>query len=121
MNFDLSISGTDVTVELETVDEMLVQMDTPQLLLPVTGLGVIGTGTGGSVLQVWGETPGGLIDGVNRNFTSLHLYSPTLLAVYLNGIRQRRASDYTETGSQSFQFVTAPLPGDSLSIDYVQP
>jgi hypothetical protein len=33
----------------------------------------------------------------------------------------RRAADYTETGSQSFQFLSAPLSGDSLSIDYIQP
>jgi hypothetical protein len=68
---------------------------------------------------VWGETPSGTIDGSNKNYTSAQPYSPTTLAVFLNGLRQRRSADYTETGSNSFSFVTAPLPGDSLSIDYM--
>jgi hypothetical protein len=71
--------------------------------------------------MVWGETPVGTIDGVNRTFTSANAYSPGFLAVYLNGLRQRRSADYTETSTQAFQFVNAPLPGDSISIDYVQP
>jgi hypothetical protein len=78
--------------------------------------GSSGTGTN----QVWGETPAGTIDGSNVNYTSAHPYSPGLLAVFLNGLRQRRTGDYNETGSQSFQFIIAPLPGDSLSIDYTQ-
>jgi hypothetical protein len=69
---------------------------------------------------IWGETPSGIIDGVNKNYTSAYLYSSNQLAVFLNGLRQRRADDYAETGSQSFNFVSAPLPGDSLSIDYVR-
>jgi hypothetical protein len=79
------------------------------------------TGGGTSTFRgVWGETPSGTIDGVNNNYTSLYAYSPTSLAVFLNGLRQRRTADYAETGSNSFSFVTAPLPGDSLSIDYMQ-
>jgi hypothetical protein len=76
---------------------------------------------GSGALTVWGETPSGNIDGVNRNYATAKSYTAGLLAVYLNGIRQRRPGDYVETGQQSFQFVNAPLPGDSLSIDYIQP
>ena len=71
--------------------------------------------------MVFGETPAGTIDGANKNYTSAYAYSANQLAVFLNGLRQRRTSDYTETGSQSFSFLNAPLPGDSLSIDYTQP
>lgn len=78
-------------------------------------------GGGGTVLMVWGETPVGAIDGVNQTFTSANAYSAGLLAVFLNGLRQRRSADYNETGTTTFAFVNAPLPGDSLSIDYVQP
>jgi len=78
-----------------------------------------GTGTG--AIQVWGETPAGAINGTNLNYTSANPYRPGLLAVYLNGLRLRRSADYTETGSQSFQFLNAPLSGDSLSVDYIQP
>jgi hypothetical protein len=78
-------------------------------------------GTSAATKMIWGEDPSGTIDGVNTSFASANPYSPNLIAVFLNGLRQRRTADYTETGSQSFQFVNAPLPGDSLSIDYIQP
>jgi hypothetical protein len=79
----------------------------------------ISTGGGGSSLQmIWGETPGGTVDGVNKSFTSVNAFQSNLIAVFLNGLRQRRTDDYTETGSQSFHFANAPMPGDSLSIDY---
>jgi hypothetical protein len=69
---------------------------------------------------IWGEIPVGSINGTNVTYTTANPYSPGLLAVYLNGLRMRRANDYVETGNQSFQFLNAPLPGDSLSIDYIQ-
>ncbi len=78
-------------------------------------------GPPGSGVETWGETPGGAVNGINKNYTSAHAYRPNLIGVFLNGVRQRRIDDYTETGSQSFSFVNAPLPGDSLSIDYMQP
>jgi hypothetical protein len=78
-------------------------------------------GPPGSGIEIWGETPIGTVNGINKNYTSAYPYRPNLCAVFLNGIRQRRIDDYTETGSQSFSFVNAPLPGDSLSIDYMQP
>jgi hypothetical protein len=77
-----------------------------------------GGGGGSSLQMIWGETPGGAVDGVNKNFTSVNPFQSNLVAVFLNGLRQRRAADYTETGNHSFQFLNAPLPGDSLSIDY---
>lgn len=79
-------------------------------------------GTSGAALKlVWGEIPTGAINGINQTYSSAHPYSPGLLAVFLNGIRQRALNDYSETGSQTFQFFNAPLPGDSISIDYTQP
>jgi hypothetical protein len=78
-------------------------------------------GPAGLTKSIWGETPVGAINGTNLNYASANPYSPGLLSVYLNGLRLRRSADYNETGSQSFQFFSAPLPGDSLSIDYIQP
>lgn len=77
-----------------------------------------GGSSSGTLQMVWGETPAGSIDGTNKIYTTLNSYQANLLAVFLNGLRQQRTSDYTETGSNSFQFVNAPLSGDSLSIDY---
>jgi hypothetical protein len=78
--------------------------------------------SGSAPLQmIWGETPGGTIDGANTNYTTVSAFRTNLLSVFLNGIRQRRTNDYTETGSNTFQFVNAPVPGDILSIDYILP
>jgi hypothetical protein len=76
--------------------------------------------SGGSA-AVYGETPGGAINGTNQNFTTAFAYSANTLAVFRNGIRLRRSADYTETGSNSFQLIEAPLSGDSLSVDYIKP
>jgi hypothetical protein len=146
MNFDVSIGGSDVTLEIENpyllveiaspgsdllvmesaaidlqvqIDnpDLLVEWSTPQLLFPVEGAGIVG---GGAVVEIWGETPTGSIDGVNTSFTTAYPHVANRLAVYLNGLRLRRSDDYIEISNQSFQFLSAPLPGDSLSIDYLQ-
>jgi hypothetical protein len=82
--------------------------------------GVPGIPGPGALIMTWGEIPTGAINGVNRTYSSVYPYRPNLLAVFLNGLHLRRTDDYLETGSQSFQFVNAPLSGDSLSIDYIQ-
>jgi len=95
--------------------EVIVRSEQVDLLFPVVGIGQV------QGQQVWGETPSGVIDGVNRDYTSANAFIIHLLAVYLNGLRQKYPDDYSETGSQSFRFNSAPLPGDSLSIDYTKP
>lgn len=77
-------------------------------------------GTGGGTAGVIGETPGGAIDGSNTVFTSGSAYQALTLAVYLNGLRQRRTDDYTEASATSFTFALAPRSTDSISIDYYQ-
>jgi phage baseplate assembly protein W len=94
--------------------------NTLTLLNPVPPTLITGGGGGTAVSQVFGEMPNGLINGSNRDYTSVYLYRPNQLAVFLNGIRQHRPDDYSETGGQSFSFVNAPLVGDSISIDYIQ-
>jgi hypothetical protein len=87
---------------------------------PIGPQGPPGTG-GGTATCVIGETPGGAIDGSNTVFTASNAYQAQTLAVYLNGLRQRRTDDYTETSSTSFTFVLPPRSTDSISIDYVEP
>jgi len=127
----------DITVTLDTLNGFSPKNNDPvQLFLPVQGTagpqgppgpqGPAGPqgppGTSGSAVKfVWGEIPTGAINGTNQVFTTASAYSPGLLAVFLNGMRQRHPADYSETGSQTFQFVAAPLSGDSISIDYTQP
>jgi len=86
---------------------------------PAGPQGPPGTDAAGALVMIWGETPGGAVNGSNTVFTTANPYR--LLAVYLNGLRQRPSADYSESSAQSFTFLTAPLSGDTISIDYVQP
>jgi len=88
---------------------------------PVGPQGPPGMPAPGALVLVWGETPAGLINGTNRTYTTANTYRTNLLAVYLNGLRQRRTDDYIELSSTAFQFVNAPILGDTLSVDYIQP
>jgi hypothetical protein len=69
---------------------------------------------------IYGEVPVGSVNGVNKAFTTANTYRPNQLSVFLNGVRQRRTNDYTETSNQAFSFVAAPISGDILSVDYMQ-
>jgi small ligand-binding sensory domain FIST len=75
----------------------------------------------GSPVMVWGETPLGTINGANLAFTTANAYRSGFLGLHLNGMRLRPSADYTETGSNTFQLVSAPLSGDILIVDYVKP
>lgn len=75
----------------------------------------IAAGSGGA--GVVGEVPSGAINGVNAVFTTAAAYGDGL-AVYLNGVRQQIASDYTETSATTFTFGAAPLAGDVVLVDY---
>jgi hypothetical protein len=79
-------------------------------------------GGGGTVsgTLIYGEVPTGTVDGANKNFTTAYTYRPNMLSVFLNGVRQRRTNDYTETSNQAFSFVGAPSVGDILSVDYME-
>lgn len=85
-----------------------------------TAIGNAGTGGGtpASGVLTFNETPGGLINGSNLAFTSANAYVAGKLCVFLNGVRQRKAQDYNETGTTTFSFINPPMSGDTLSIDY---
>lgn len=70
---------------------------------------------------VVGEIPGEAVNSVNAVFSTGNPYAPNSLCVYLNGVRQRRNEDYVETGPQTFQFLSPPPSGSSVSIDYTIP
>jgi hypothetical protein len=78
-----------------------------------------GGGTGSGNL-IYGEIPTGTVNGANKAFTTANTYRPNQLSVFLNGVRQRRTNDYTETSNQAFSFVVAPVLGDILTVDYMQ-
>lgn len=69
-----------------------------------------------------GETPSGVIDGVNLSFTLSGTPEPVAsLQVFRNGLLQKRGTDYTISGS-SLVFVPASVPqaGDLLLAYYRQ-
>ena len=45
-------------------------------------------------------------------------YTPSYLAVYLSGIRQKLTDDYTVSGAQ-ITFVSAPKSGQKITVDYI--
>ena len=55
----------------------------------------------------------------NGSTTQVNIsYTPSYLAVYLSGMRQKETDDYTISGVQ-ITFVSAPKSGQKITIDYV--
>lgn len=71
----------------------------------------------------------GSIDGINQTFAlpEVCIQDPPNLrvTVYYNGVRQREGSDFTVVTSSgpltgdTISLLFAPLPGDSLTADYI--
>ncbi len=69
------------------------------------------------------ETATGTIDGLNKVFTTTDDYVSGSLTVFLNGLQQSKPGDYSETTSDSFTFVNAPIGGvgpDVVTVRYVK-
>jgi hypothetical protein len=69
-------------------------------------------------IPITGETPTGLINGINATFTSLLSFQPDSLMVYINGIRQKLAEDYVSTGTNTIILSVSPGIKDRILIDY---
>jgi len=74
----------------------------------------------------------GVMDGLNLAFSTVERFSHNLpfltIEVYYNGVRLTLLNDYTisesgglGTGYDTVILVTAPLPGDHLTTNYVVP
>ncbi len=66
---------------------------------------------------VLAEVPGGAVDGVNTAYTTLVNYNK--LWVYKNGVRMKPGEDYAEDGGNDFHYLSPPLTGDLLIVDYI--
>lgn len=66
------------------------------------------------------ETPTGLVNSSNTVYTAARAYVTGSLEVYIDGIKQRRGTDFTETtpGSGILTMTTAPITGQSIRINY---
>lgn len=61
------------------------------------------------------QTPTGVIDGVNTDFTLAD--TPTETEVYLGGSRQTKGTHYTVSGDV-ITFINAPYAGEEIIVDY---
>jgi hypothetical protein len=68
---------------------------------------------------VTNEVPTGVINGTNATYTTAQSFRTIDLEVFLNGLRQRYAIDYTIPNSSTFVMTSAPLTGDKLIVDYI--
>lgn len=64
------------------------------------------------------ETPDGDVDGVNDEFTLDATPRAGTLGVWLNGLLQNPATDYTLAGD-TITFTDPPLPGDKIRACYI--
>jgi hypothetical protein len=72
----------------------------------------------GGKLSYKNETPSGLINGINATYTSANAFDGSTLEVFRNGIKQKVIEDFNITNSTTFVFLSAPLAGDILLINY---
>ena|SRR3990172_4172615 len=71
----------------------------------------------GIPIEVYGEVPGGTINGSNTNFTLVNTPTANTEQVHINGLRMKLTDDYTIVGA-TVTFVVAPVSGDRLLVDY---
>lgn len=65
----------------------------------------------------------GEIDGINKVFTTTDKYLSGTTQVFVNGLKQKRGSAYTESGEKEITFSDAPSTEgfeDELIINYVK-
>lgn len=92
--------------------------DLLQVDYEITNISRFMQGTNSAIVQ---ETPTGLVNSANASFTTLqNKYVPNSLEIFINGLQQIKATDYTETTPSTgvFTFVAAPITGDILKISY---
>lgn len=74
----------------------------------------------GTNSSIFDETPAGTVNGSTTLFTATRAYVGGSLAVYINGVKQKRGTHFTETSPSTgtFTMSDAPLTGDDIMIDY---
>ena len=74
----------------------------------------------GSSSLLQDETPTGTVNGTNTAFTTTRPYIANTLEVFINGVKQKRGTHFTETTptSGTFTMGDAPLTGDDIMVNY---
>lgn len=68
--------------------------------------------------MVTGEIPAGAINGSNATFTAAFNFIPESVEVQINGLVQRRVTDFNTTGTQTIILTSSPTPGETVQVDY---
>lgn len=110
----LSVTSTEISDATALGRQLLTA---PDAATARSDLGI--SGGGGGSPQVIGEVPTGTVNGTNTVFTTASAYLTNSTAIYRNGLRQLRGTDYTESGASQITFSTAPSNGTTLIIDYL--
>lgn len=111
--------GVDFTQGSNNAFTMVTAPNTGDLLLVDYNVSSTGFSVGTNS-TISSEAPSGTIDGSNTTFTLSRAYIAGSLEVYIDGIHQRRTTDYTETtpGSGVFTMAAAPLSGQTVYCNY---
>jgi hypothetical protein len=77
------------------------------------------SGGGGSTDFRFDTTFIGLINGVNAVFTLPSNFQAGTVAVFTDGLRNKRTVHFNETAPNQVTFISAPLTGTTIVIDYI--
>jgi hypothetical protein len=58
--------------------------------------------------------------GETTDFKILHSYQPNSISVYVDGIRMKRTTDFTETGDTTIHLVVALVSTQDIIVDYIR-
>lgn len=67
---------------------------------------------------VIGEIPSGAVNGSNATFTTAQNFVPESVQVFVNGVSQTNAVDYTTSGTTTINLNVSPVSGDYIRVNY---
>jgi len=110
--------GDDFTI---SGDKSILFVTAPKSGSKITATYIAGSSVmiNGSSSQVFDETPSGTVDGTNKVFTTAKPYVPGSLQVFINGVKQKRVTHFTETSPTDGTFTMSDAPLSSTTPDDV--
>ena len=66
------------------------------------------------------ETPLGLINGLNTNFTSQYHFIPESVEVFLNGLKQQKITEYQTLGNNTIIVSNSLNTQEIVTINYIK-
>lgn len=112
--------SVEESLVVTSVEESLVVASIEEVIttVEIVGVGPQGSSSGTSEMQA--ETPSGVVNGANATFVSTYAFVPESVAVYVNGLLQRKVTDYNTSGSNTILFSSSPLALDAIFITYLR-